>query len=161
MEAVFVPCWEPGGLQMSLVGPAVVALLAYTVGYPVTTAVLLYRNRMAMREDQLLRAHGTGTSRLGNPRAYDVRKRYHKLYYQFKPAYFWYTLAIVGRKFLIAFTALMFRKNPSFQLAVALLVVFASYVLQVRCAPPETPSPPPSIASSPHSHPDRCGTGPT
>ena len=44
-------------------------------------------------------------------------------------------LLIIGRKFLIAFTALMFNKNPAFQLAVALLVVFSSYVLQVKNKP--------------------------
>jgi len=33
---------------------------------------------------------------------------------------------IIVRKFLVAFTSLMFRQTPSYQLAVALLVVFAS-----------------------------------
>ncbi len=38
---------------------------------------------------------------------------------------------IIVRKFGIAFTSLMFRQNPEFQMAVALLIMFAAYVLQV------------------------------
>ena len=41
---------------------------------------------------------------------------------------------ILLRKFGIAFTSLMFNKNPEFQMAVALLVMFAAYALQVRPA---------------------------
>lgn len=48
--------------------------------------------------------------------------------------YFW-ILAILARKFGIAFTALMFNRNPAFQMAIALLVMFAAYAMQVRCGP--------------------------
>lgn len=47
----------------------------------------------------------------------------------------YWILAIIGRKFWIAFTSLMFAKTPSFQLAVALLVMFAAYAAQVRHRP--------------------------
>ena len=40
---------------------------------------LLYRNHKKIMEDQLLRAQGVGATRLENPNAYSVRKRYHKL----------------------------------------------------------------------------------
>jgi hypothetical protein len=42
---------------------------------------------------------------------------------------------IILCKFGIAFTALMFNKNPEFQMAVALLVMFGAYALQVRFVP--------------------------
>ena len=48
----------------------------------------------------------------------------------------WYwIMAIIARKFAIAFTALMFNRNPGFQLSVALLVMFCSYALQVKHTP--------------------------
>ena len=42
---------------------------------------------------------------------------------------------ILARKALLAVTSLMFRSNPSFQLAAALLVSFYGYVLQVAYRP--------------------------
>jgi len=44
-------------------------------------------------------------------------------------------LVIIGRKFGIAFASLMFRGNPSFQLAVILIVLFASFTFQVATRP--------------------------
>jgi len=95
----------------------------------------LYRKRRLVMEDQLLRAKETGDTRLSNPHAYDLRKRYHKVYYHFKPDYWFWILVILGRKFLIAVTSLLFVRNPAFQLSVALLVMFVSYALQVRFSP--------------------------
>ena len=63
--------------------------------------------------------------------AYAVRKRFQKLYYHFRPDTFFWMFSIIVRKFGIAFTALMFRKNAVFQMAFALLIMFAAYVLQV------------------------------
>ena len=54
-------------------------------------------------------------------------------YYHFRPDKWYWIECIIARKFLIAFTALMFNKNPAFQLAIALLVMFGAYTLQVRC----------------------------
>jgi len=128
-------CWEDGGLHMQLLPMAVICLLAYTIGYPVVVAQLLVRNKMLIMEDQLLRARGEGDKRIENPNAYDIRQRYHKVYYHFKPDYYYWVLAVIGRKFLIAFTALMFNRNPAFQLSCALLVIFCSYALQVKHKP--------------------------
>ena len=68
----------------------------------------------------------------------DFRKRYHRLYYHFRPDRYYWILLIVGRKAGIAFTALMFNKNAAFQLSVALLVMFIAYALQV-CPHPASP----------------------
>ena len=68
-------------------------------------------------------------------RRYDIRKRFHRVYYHFRPERHYWVLVILGRKFLIAFTSLMFNKNPAFQLSVALLVMFAACaLLAVRVA---------------------------
>ena len=161
---MFERCDEPGGIHETLLPFAAIALLVYVLGYPTVLGTLLYRNRMVVMEDQLIRATGKGTTRLENPHAYvrclnsarrgishlsqeglhvllrrspsqDFRKRYHRLYYHFRPDRYYWILLIVGRKAGIAFTALMFNKNAAFQLSVALLVMFIAYALQV-CPPP-------------------------
>ena len=135
LEVVFEECGVPGGLQMRLLPFAICTLLFYTVGYPSLVGYLLYKNRKAIMEDQLLRAQGLGSSRLENPNGYSIRKRYHKLYYHFRPDFWFWLLVIILRKFGIAFTALMFNKNPAFQLSIALLIMFACYAAQVRFQP--------------------------
>jgi hypothetical protein len=128
-------CWEPGKTQMKLVPYAVLALLLYGVGFPLIVTLVVIRHRIVIKEDQLLRAMGTGDTRATNPEGYDVRKRYHKLYYHFKPGKIYWLLLVLGRKFWVALAALMFKDNPTFQLAFILLVLFVAYVLQVKHRP--------------------------
>ena len=84
LSVVFEPCWEAGGLQMTLLPFAVTALCVYSLGYPAFVFYALWKNKLLVMEDQLLRAKGMGDSRLENRHAYDVRKRYHKMYYHFR-----------------------------------------------------------------------------
>lgn len=49
-------------------------------------------------------------------------------------------LVIVGRKFCIAFCSLMFSRNPAFQLAMSLLVMFTAFTLQVKVEPYMSPA---------------------
>jgi hypothetical protein len=53
----------------------------------------------------------------------------------YRPGSWFWEFIICIRKFLIAFCSLMFRATPSFQLAMALLVIFVAYILQVRTLP--------------------------
>jgi len=136
LEVVFEPCGQAGGIQMRLLPYAIVGLLLYVIGYPLYVARVLQRNKWEIMEDQLLRAMGTGTSRLSNPHAYDVRKVYEKLYHAFKPDYaWWWMLVLLLRKLLMAATRNMFSKNAAFQMSLALLVMFVAYALQVRFRP--------------------------
>ena len=64
---MFERCGLKGGVQLQLMPFAVLGLVFYVMGYPALVATLLYRNRDQMREDQLLRAMGTGDTRLTNP----------------------------------------------------------------------------------------------
>jgi len=69
------------------------------------------------------------------------RRRYNRLYYLFRPGKAGYWICIILlRKFLIAFTALMFRTTPSYQMAFSLLVMFGAYARQVRHLPYMSPS---------------------
>jgi len=134
LEAVFVKCWEPGGLHMRLFPWSVFFFLLYCVGYPSLLGWILWRGKESAREDQLLRAQNKGDKRSENP-YYNFRKRYHKLYFNYKPDFVWWILVILLRKFLISVITIIFRKNSLFQMAFMLLVLFAAYAVQVIYRP--------------------------
>jgi len=135
LEAVFVECYAPGGLHMMLLPWAVFFFIFYSMGYPALVAFILFNNVEKVKEDQILRARNTGESRSTNPHCYDFRKRYHMIYYQFKPHHFYWILLILLRKFSIASSGLLFRRTPVFLLSFILLVLFICYALQVRHQP--------------------------
>lgn len=85
-EAMAAPCWE--GEHARVVPFAVIGLVVYVIGFPAATAWVLRKHRELIKEDQLLRAMDVGRDRRTNPNAYELRKRYHKLYYLFKPSMF-------------------------------------------------------------------------
>jgi hypothetical protein len=128
-------CDAPGSLHGRLLPWAVLTLLVYSLGLPAAALALLRRKRTAVVYDQILRARGSGDDRLTNPRYHAFRRAFGRLYSHFTPACWYWELVITGRKFLIAFTSLMFRNTPSYQLSVALLVLFAAYALHVRHGP--------------------------
>jgi hypothetical protein len=74
--------------------------------------------RHLAEEDQLLRALGTGNTKITNPRALEFRRMFNRMYYNFKPHKTYWIICVMGRKFGIAVTALMFQKNPAFQMSV-------------------------------------------
>ena len=141
LEVVFEPCGEKGGLQVTLLPWAIVGLVVYVVGFPLYVGRILRKHKLEIMEDQLLRAMRTGNTPLQNPHAYEVRKRYEKLYFPFTPDFapLW-MMVLLGRKLLLALTRNMFNANPAFQLSLALLVMFIAYALQVRFRPFMSPS---------------------
>jgi len=72
---------------------------------------------------------------LSGPRTYNFRLTYGRSYFQFKPDYCFWILAIILRKFFIALTAVVFNKNASFQMAACLLVMFVAYAAQTNYRP--------------------------
>jgi hypothetical protein len=139
LAAVFEECFLPGGAHLTLLPYAVLAVIVYTIGYPAFLAQLLWRRSEMVMEDQYLRAKGCGDSRLENPHAYEFRKTFSRVYYQFKPEYYFWILAIIVRKFCIAFTSLMFGRNVGFQMAACLMILFLAYAAQVRYSPYMSP----------------------
>ena len=86
-------------------------------------------------EDQLLRAHDLGATEGENRFAFWVRQRYSRMYYQFKPDKVHWIIIILWRKFMIVLIGGLLRHNPSFQLAVMMLVLFTCYVLHMKNRP--------------------------
>ena len=143
-------CDDPQQLQSQLKPYAILGLLVYTIGFPVYVIIITWFYRVQMKLDQLLRAHELGETRSDavdsielRPRkcrsrtkaTYDIRKKYHKLYYHFKPGKVYWMMNILIRKIGIAVFALLFRRNVAFMLSCCLLLLFACYVLQVRHKP--------------------------
>lgn len=135
LSVQFEECGKPGGLQVSLIPASVLGLLGYTVGFPAILTWILYKWREVIMLDQLLRAGGQGENRIENPIGYEIRKAYGRMYYQYKPDFFYWCLCILLRKFFIALTTVMFTTNPSFQMAACLLILFLAYAAQVRFNP--------------------------
>jgi heme/copper-type cytochrome/quinol oxidase subunit 2 len=133
MEAVFEPCYLDGGMHMTLFYPAIVCLLFYVVGYPIFVLYSLYAHRFQIKADQILRAMDLGETPT-NP-FYSMRRIYHKLYYHFVPDKWYWILMIIFRKFCIALTSLMFRRTPSFQMALCFCILFFSYAMHAQNVP--------------------------
>jgi VCBS repeat-containing protein len=119
------------GIQARLVAPAAVCFVVYSLGFPAFIAFIVRRHWDLVKEDQLLRAARTGDDYKTNVNAFEIRQRYHKLYYHFKPNKAYWMFIIILRKLGIAFAGLMFRGNPGFQLSVILLVLIAALLAQV------------------------------
>ena len=68
-------------------------------------------------------------------RYYLFRKCFFTCYYYYRSEKFFWVLPILTRKAIITFCALMFRKMPGFQMAVALATLFACYTMQVKHKP--------------------------
>jgi hypothetical protein len=140
MQVVFERCYftNPNtgekGTHLTLLPFAITLFFVYGLAYPAIVGWSLYHNQEKCIGDQLLRAQEKGKTEDTNI-FWSTRVRYSKLYYQFKPKYYYWICCILLRKFSIAFTQIMFRGNPTFQLAVALLVMFLSYVAHVEAKP--------------------------
>jgi hypothetical protein len=129
-----IKCNEPGGEHLFLLPFAIVAMIIYVIGLPLLSLWWLWKNSAVIKYDQLLRAQVAGDDKATNPH-YEFRRTYKALYMNYRPGSWFWEFIICIRKFFIAFCSLMFRSTPSFQLAVALLVIFTAYVLQVRTLP--------------------------
>ena len=88
LQAVFEPCFVAGGVHMTLLPFAIAALAVYLIGFPAFCAYKLLRNRLVVQEDQLLRAMRIGTTKSTNPRGFGFRRRFQRLYYNFRPLKF-------------------------------------------------------------------------
>ena len=119
---------------------AIAALIVYGVGFPLLVFVLIMVNKSDIKTDQFLHAHKIGNSReLSTKSVWSTRVKYKQLYYYFKPGKVYWILWIIYRKLAISIVAVLFYSNPGFQLAFTILILFSSYVLQVRNRPYMSP----------------------
>eukprot|EP00947_MAST-08B_sp_MAST-8B-sp1_P002249 g2249.t1 len=126
-------CYE--GDTFTLLRPfATVAIIFYSVLLPAWFLYIVVKNKNVVEEDQILRMQGKGYTKETNPH-YSFRKKYNKLYYRFKPKYFYWTNLVFLRKFCLAAIAMLFTQNPTFQAASCIMVLFICYAMTTRARP--------------------------
>ena len=128
------PCWVDDGLQYALSLPAIIVIIAYSFGYPLSLFSLYKKNKHIIMRDQVLRAGGKGHTIKTNKDIH-FRKRYGILYGYFKPTHYWWVLMFIGRKFFVCTFAVGLRNYPTFQLSAMLMVMFCCLLIQVRQRP--------------------------
>ena len=127
-------CYKPGGLQTRLLPYAYLVLLIYGAGFPVTVGFLFLYSKDRIAADQRLNVHGKGGSSLTNPN-YALRRACGQLYGVFQPKFYQWSLFLITRKLLLCAIGVMFKENPTYQLAGTLAVVFAAFILQIKNSP--------------------------
>jgi hypothetical protein len=131
-------CWRPGtwetGTHIKMMPWALVFVVCYSLAFPLFIYFKFQRNKLKIFEDQLLAAQDRGDKPATNVN-FSFRKRYASLYKNFKPQFWYWSIVVLAKKLAVCFTGLMFRRNPSFQLAVALIVLFTCFTSQVLCRP--------------------------
>ena len=127
-------CWRPGtwetGMHVKLMPWAIVFLICYSLAFPIFLYLKFQRNKMVIFEDQLLAAQDRG-EKLDTNVNYSFRMRYASMYKNYKPDKWFWPLIVLTKKLAICTTSLLFRRNPSFQLSVALMILFTAFTMQV------------------------------
>ena len=127
-------CYVKGSLRSRLLPIANTALFFYTLGFPLVTGIFFRKYSHKIKEDQRWRAHGRGEYVSVN-KAYFFRKKFSKLYYPFKPNYYWWCLLIIGRKFVIVVCSVLIKTDPTFQLSCVLCFMFLFMCLHIEFDP--------------------------
>ncbi|KAA0154911.1 hypothetical protein FNF29_02052 [Cafeteria roenbergensis] len=136
LQAVFEPCYVPGGVHERILPYAYAGLVLYVIAFPLAVGGVLWKNKENLKLDQLLRCKGLGYSQSTSTRSLlKVRQLYSRLYAPFRPGAWWFCLALLVRKAGIAVVALIFRRNASFQLGAILVILLLAYAMQVRFKP--------------------------
>jgi hypothetical protein len=131
-------CWRPGtwetGTHVKIMPWALVFVIVYSLAFPLFIYCKFSKNKLKIFEDQLLMAQDRGDKPETNVN-FAFRHRYSSMYKNYKPQYWGWSIIVLSKKLAVCFTGLMFRRNPSFQLAVALMVLFVAFTLQVLNKP--------------------------
>ncbi len=93
---------------------ALVTLPLYGIGIPSLFIGVLVYYRKEIAEDQLLRKQGLGYTAASNPH-FSMRRRFQKLYSDFKPNRYGWRMFQLARKFLLVATTVLFTNLPLFQ----------------------------------------------
>ena len=103
---------NPTFVRMRLV--ASLSLSLYGGGLPVLFAFFLWRHRDAITADQKLRMKGEGETSLTNPNI-SIRRRFRKLYEDYKPEYKYWKLVLIARKLCLAIIGILLTGNAALQ----------------------------------------------
>ena len=107
---------DPSYALMSRLG--LLSITVYGAGLPLAFGVLLWKHSAAITADQSLRAKGEGETGLTNPNI-TIRRRFRKLYEDYKPEYRYWKLVLIARKLCLATIGILLPSNPTLQASVS------------------------------------------
>ena len=90
------------------------SLGVYGVGLPLSFSYFLWKHNDAISADQALRVRGEGETSLTNPNI-SVRRRFRKLYEDYKPEYKYWKLVLIARKLALAIIGILLTGNAALQ----------------------------------------------
>ena len=105
-----------------------VSIVLYGVGLPCLFGYFLWRHRVAIECDQRLRMRGEGETSLTNPYIV-VRRRFRKLYEDYKPEYRYWKLVLISRKLALAVIGILLTGNPTLQVFPGSCTNFQGFLL--------------------------------
>jgi hypothetical protein len=127
-------CYVDGSMQSKLSPVAILVILVYGFGLPGGICVFFYALRQRLKADQWLRVHGNGES-ISQNKNFALRKACGQMYSMYQPQFYLWSTFILIRKLLLCAVGVMFRENPTYQMASTLSIMFASFVMQVKALP--------------------------
>ena len=137
MTATNWECYVKGSKQMTLFPFGVLGVLVYGILFPgyLCNVILPNHNRRRAREDQILRIQNLGESRDTNPRCHNFRQRYACIYSMYKPEYYYWTLVILLKKFVLVVASIFLQVFPTLQLCFMAMVILIYSAMQYTCQP--------------------------
>ena len=129
-------CYADGTLQQKLKPWAVLCFIVYVLGFPLLVGYILFANKDKIMTAQVMQA--ARSRRLYKNEkisTFRFRMMFSRLYYQFKPDYYYWVFCIITRKFALTVSAVVFRENIVFLLSLYVLILFAAYTMQVGYRP--------------------------
>jgi len=129
-------CYKSGSVQQQLEPWAIISFIVYTIGFPAYVAFILYTNSDKCIYAQVMKAAGKSEGTDFEKQTLSRFKTlYNRLFYQFKPERYYWVFCILVRKFCLSVSAVIFRENVVFLLALYMLILFISYTAQVMYQP--------------------------
>ncbi|CAM9121661.1 unnamed protein product, partial [Ectocarpus fasciculatus] len=128
-------CYTEGTMQQELEPWAVLTAVVYGVGFPLIIGTCLRRYRQTAASDQLMKAARRKCRDTTDRGVTVFRLLFRRVYSDFKPDKYYWSLVILAKKFVLSVSAVVFRENTVFLLAVYLLILFVSYYGQVKFSP--------------------------
>jgi hypothetical protein len=109
-----IVCGGSRGPHARMKAVALTTIAVYVAGFPAVLAVFLAWNRTHVLSDQGLRERGEGDSVLTNPNI-SFRRRYRKVYEDYKPQFYYWKLVLLARKALFACIVVLLDTNVEAQ----------------------------------------------
>lgn len=122
-----IECWS-GEQHIHIVPYAIISLVVYGCGVPFLFYMALYKHRITICADQ--KNWLCGLTEIDN-----VRRRYSKLYQDYRPGYGYWKLLLIIRKLILTLISILAFNNSMFQASLCIATLLVSYVMHEKHNP--------------------------